>query len=145
MRSAPGTRAWPPMCTGKINCISTTLSGENTYLIHTTSGYSLCLSPAGFTQQNIPEYHESPSSASKPPHQPTFELLEPGEFCRSRSKVENGTYFKNTLPETNKFEPENGCLGEDPFLLGPGLFFRCNSKFCIFLSQKVYRFDFVTF
>ena len=28
-----------------------------------------------------------------------------------------------TLPETNsKFAPENGCLEDKPFLLGPGLF-----------------------
>ena len=52
---------------------------------------------------------------------------------------------KNSLRETNKFAPENGCLGEDPFLLGPGLFSGVTSKFCIFLSQKVYRFDFCHF
>ena len=62
MRSTAGIRACPPMCTGKPNGIPSTLSGENTYLIHTTSGHSPFSffflnfwTLAGLTQQKIPE------------------------------------------------------------------------------------------
>jgi len=43
---------------------------------------------------------------------------------------------KNTLPETNKFAPENGCLEDDPFLLGPGLFPGVTANSAAFYLRK---------
>ena len=51
MRSAAAMRAWPPICTGKINCISSTLSGENTYKV-----FNFFLEPCRVHAQKIPEY-----------------------------------------------------------------------------------------